>query len=126
MKGGSLNQFISECKKQDGGNLKRMLREVLKSCVQGGLTGLKSSRSFSDLKNKAMRGFQQGLKRKAKQVFGQEITKRARHFWSMNRPIRSISRRLRSEKGMVQRGGLIHSVFFIRTSNFGSEAERCY
>ena len=72
---------MSKRKKQDGGNLKGMLREVLRGDMQGGLTGLKCSRSFSDLTNKPIKGFQQGLKRKAKQVLGREITKKARdHF----------------------------------------------
>ena len=62
---------------------KKMLREVLRGGMQGRLTGLKSSRSFSDLKNKPVKGFQQGLKRKAKQVLGRKITKRARDIFGV-------------------------------------------
>ena len=54
MRGGSLNRIISERNKQDGGNLKTMLQQVLKSGIQGGLSGLKSSQSFSDLKTKSI------------------------------------------------------------------------
>ena len=79
MKGGSLNRFKTERKKQDGGNLKRMLRDVLK----GGLAGLRSSRSFSDLRRKPIKGFKQGIKRKAKQAIGREITKRARDIFGV-------------------------------------------
>ena len=85
MKGGSLNRFMSERnkQKQDGGNIKRMLKDVLKGGVQGGLAGLRSSRSFSDLRRKPIKGFRQGAKRKAKQILGREITKRARDIFGV-------------------------------------------
>ena len=74
---------MSERKKQDSGNLKKMLREVLRGGMQGGLTGLKSSQRFLGFKNKPIKGFQQGLKRKDKQVLGREITKRARDIFGV-------------------------------------------
>ena len=83
MKGGSLNRFKTERKKQDGGNLKRMLRDVLKGGMQGGLARLRSSRSFSDLRRKPIKGFKQGIKRKAKQAIRREITKRARDVFGV-------------------------------------------
>ena len=83
MKGGSLNRFKTERKKQDGGNLRRTLQAVLKGGVQGGLAGLRSSRSFKDLRTKPIKGFKQGVKRKAKQAIGREITKRARDIFGV-------------------------------------------
>ena len=82
---------------------------MLKSGVRGGMTGLKSSRSLPGLITKPIKGFKQGVKRKAKQVLGREVVKRARDiFCSINRPIHSIHRRLKSAKGPVQRGGLLY------------------
>ena len=81
MKGASLIRFISERKKQDGGNLKRMLKQVLKGGVQGGMSGSKNSRSLSDIRTKPIKGFKQGVKRKAKQVLGREVVKRARDIF---------------------------------------------
>ena len=83
MRGGSLNRFKTERKKQDGGNLRRTLQAVLKGGVRGGLAGLKSSRSFKDLRTKPIKGFKQGVKRKAKQAIGREITKRARDIFGV-------------------------------------------
>ena len=83
MRGGSLNRFQTERKKQDGGNLKRTLQAVLRGGIQGGLAGLKSSRSFKDLRTKPIKGFKQGIKRKAKQAIGREITKRARDIFGV-------------------------------------------
>lgn len=68
---------------EESGNLKRMLQDILKAGVQGGLAGLRSSRSFSDLRRNPKKGFQQGIKRKAKQAIGREITKRARDIFGV-------------------------------------------
>ena len=87
MRGGSLNRFISQRKKQDGGDLKDMLKQVLRSGIEGGISGLKSSRSLSDLRRKPIKGFkqgiQQGVKRKARKAIGKEVVKRARDIFGI-------------------------------------------
>ena len=53
MRGGGVNRFISKRKKQDGRDLKKMLQQVFKSGVRGGMSGLRGSRSLSDPKTNA-------------------------------------------------------------------------
>ena len=83
MIGGSLNRFKTQRKKQDGGDLKDMLKQVLISGIEGGVGGLRSSRSLADLRRKPIKGFKQGIKRKARQVIGREAVKRARDIFGV-------------------------------------------
>ena len=87
MRGGSLNRFISQRKKQDEGDLKDILKQVLISGIEGGVGGLRSSRSLADLRRKPIKGFKQGIKqsvkRKARQVIGKEAVKRARDIFGI-------------------------------------------
>ena len=83
MIGGSLNRFKTQRKKQDGGDLKDMLKQVLISGIEGGVGGLRNSRSLSDLRRKPIKGFKQGIKRKARQVIGREAVKRARDIFGI-------------------------------------------
>ena len=83
MIGGSLNRFKTQRKKQDGGDLKDMLKQVLISGIEGGVGGLRNSRSLSDLRRKPIKGFKQGIKRKARQVIGKEAVKRARDIFGV-------------------------------------------
>ena len=83
MIGGSLNRFKTQRKKQDGGDLKDMLKQVLISGIEGGVGGLRNSRSLSDLRRKPIKGFKQGIKRKARQVIGREAVKRARDIFGV-------------------------------------------
>ena len=80
----------------------KMLQQVLKNGVRGGMSGLKSSRSLPGLITKPIKGLKQGVKRKVKQVLWKRSREKSqRQTHSFHSSTFEVRERTGSKRGIV-------------------------